>query len=231
MGFFMRSLLTLSLALLTALVLGAQKPLIMALATSPENTAPSASLECAAGHPLRIALPQTFERIPSENPAVLCIFRNKTDGFPTLNVVVEPRLEGVTPPSLAEYEEGIRRGYEGVGLTDARLSGAAIGESNGLPFFTTEVFFTNNARAMAAQILVVQLHDRTYTASAVGYAKPGDSELRNLIGTILIEGTAIDLAARPPFRWQPIAAGVLATLAIGLLYQLGRKRVAPTKTS
>lgn len=207
-----------------ALVLSAHGTLSAALADSPENAPTTAALECAPGHPLRIALPDTFERIPSENPAVLCIFRNKIDGFPTLNIVIEPRMEGSAPPTLAEYEEGIRKGYQGVGLTDARLSGPSVGESNGLPFFATEVFFTNESRAMAARILVVQLHDRTYTASAVGYAKPDSSELRELIGAILVEGWAIDLSARPPSRWPQILGVILLVLSLGALYQWTQKR-------
>lgn len=231
MGYFMRSVLTFSLALLIVLVFGVYETPPLATANSPATTDLPPALECSPGHPLQITLPQTFEKIPSDNPAVLCIFRNKIDGFPTLNIVIEPRIEGSTPPTLAEYEEGIRRGYQSVGLTDAQLSGASVGESNGIPFFTSEVFFTNNGRAMAARILVIQLHDRTYTASAVGYPTPNGSELRALIGTIHVEGKPIDLEARPPARWAPVVGGVLLSLTIGALYWWGKKRSAPSKQS
>jgi hypothetical protein len=229
MGYFMRSLHTFSLALIIMLVLGTHRIALIASADSPEGADLSHALECAAGHPLQITLPQTFERMPSDNPAVLCIFRNKIDGFPTLNIVIEPRIEGSTPPTLAEYEEGIRRGYQSVGLTDAQLSGTSVGESNGVPFFTSEVFFTNNNRSMAAHILVIQLHDRTYTASAVGYAVPNNSELQGLIGTIHVEGKTIDLTARPPVRWAPVAGGILLALTIGALYWWSTKRGEPSK--
>ena len=220
----MRSALTLSLALLIMLVLSVCGIPSRVTADSPESTALTPTVECSAGHPLQITLPQSFERISSDNPAVLCIFRNKIDGFPTLNIVIEPRIEGSTPPTLTEYEEGIRRGYQSVGLTDARLSGASVGESDGVPFFTSEVFFTNNSRAMNAHILVIQLHDRTYTASAVGYASPNGSGLRALIGAIHVDGKAIDLAARPPTQWVPVLAGILLALTIGALYRWGKKR-------
>lgn len=98
MGYFMRSVLTFSLALLIVLVFGVYETPPLATANSPATTDLPPALECSPGHPLQITLPQTFEKIPSDNPAVLCIFRNKIDGFPTLNIVIEPRIEGSTPP-------------------------------------------------------------------------------------------------------------------------------------
>jgi hypothetical protein len=151
------------------------------------------STRCAEGHPLSVTIPETFQHVPSHNPAVLCVFRNKNGGFPTFNIVVEPRLEDSKPPSLAEYIEGITKGYNTVGLTDAKLSNSEAGELSGIPFFSSDVRFTSNGTPMAARILVLQLHDRTYTASAINRADAPDfsqTALSDLTESITIEGAS-----------------------------------------
>jgi len=111
-------------------------------------------------------------------------------------------MEGSAPPSADQYREGVARGYQAVGLTDAVLSNSVTGESHGLPFFTSEVTFTNNGTPMVARILIVQYHDRTYTASAIATADPlesGRAEVTPLIDGIEVDGQLIR-DTRPPLN-------------------------------
>lgn len=218
MGYLTQPRIILSLALRAIMVLITSLSAQISAAQQGSGSSPAQSLECAPGHSVSINLPGTFERVANDNPAVLCVFRNKFDGFPTLNVVTEPRHESSTPPSLAEYREGISRGYQSVGLTDARLSGETVGEAHGMPFFTSDVFFTNNGQAMAARILVVQLHDRTYTMSAVGLAKPEGDELKKLIQAIAIEGHTLPLNGQPSRTLYLIGGAVIVLAALWFTY-------------
>lgn len=219
-----------SLALLSFLVLTTPFQATRAVAQPAPRPTLGAMDECAAGHPLRIPLPENFEKIESDNPAVICIFRNKFEGFPTFNVVVEPRHEGTPPPTLSEYEEGIKRGYQSVGLADARLSDSEVGRSDGIPFFTSEVSFTNAGTAMKARILVLQLHDRTYTASAVGRSMPGSSELLDLIHGIQVDGVPLELSGKDEGLTGIIftGIGVALTLLVAALWRKLRTRSPQT---
>lgn len=216
MGKIIRSAQSYTLALRAVLMIGVILAPLELFAQQQSDAPKLTPQECASGHPLRVLMPVEFERVPNDTPAVICVFRNKISGFPTLNIVVEARYEGSQIPNLAEYKEGIRKGYESVGLTDATLSDAAVGESNGVPFFTSEVTFTNNTTPMSARILVLQLHDRTYTVSAVGKAIPGSLELKRLIEGVSVDGVELNLHRSPPpllFIFAGIALGI--ALVIG----------------
>jgi hypothetical protein len=220
MGKIIPSLLASSLARVSILVFTVFLTPSLAIAQAQPTMSSGSLTECAFGHPLRARLPQNFEKIPSENPAVLCVFRNKIDGFPTLNIVVEPRLEGATPPSLVEYEEGIKRGYQSVGLSDATLSESGTGESQGVPYFTSEVSFTNAGIAMKARILVLQLHDRTYTVSAVGRAALDLPVLKEFIEGIEVEGRPLNLHRKSDGPLKMMAVGI----SIAVILLRGRRR-------
>ena len=189
----MRSVKTSPLALLKIIVISSLACAPHAVADDGQVAAAPPSIRCAEGHPISIALPETFERVPSTNPTVLCVFRNKNGGFPTFNIVVEPRHEGSKPPTLAQYVEGVTKGYNTVGLTDTKLSNSEAGEIEGVPFFSSDVRFTSNATPMAARILVLQVHDRTYTASAIHRADAADftpDALSGLTESITVEGVS-----------------------------------------
>ena len=189
----MRSVKTSPLALLKFLVISSLACAPHAVADDGQVTASSPSIRCAEGHPISIALPETFERVPSNNQAVLCVFRNKNGGFPTFNIVVEPRHEGSKPPTLEQYVEGVTKGYNTVGLTDTKLSNSEAGEIEGIPFFSSDVRFTSSGTPMAARILVLQVHDRTYTASAIHRADVPDfspAALSALTESITVEGVS-----------------------------------------
>jgi hypothetical protein len=189
----MRSVKTSPLALLKIIVISILACAPHAVADDGQVAAAPPSIRCAEGHPISIALPETFERAPSNNPTVLCVFRNKSGGFPTFNIVVEPRHEGSKPPTLDQYVEGVTKGYNTVGLTDTKLSNSEAGEIEGVPFFSSDVRFTSNATPMAARILVLQVHDRTYTASAIHRADAADftpQALSGLTESITVEGVS-----------------------------------------
>ena len=224
MGKIIPSHLASSLARASILVLTVLLTPSIAIAQAQPTTSSGLLMECAFGHPLWVRLPLNFEKLSSENPAVLCVFRNKTEGFPTLNIVVEPRHEGSPPPSLFEYEEGIKRGYHSVGLADATLSDSVSGESHEVPYFTSTVSFTNAGAAMQARILVLQLHDRTYTVSAVGRAISDSPMLQELISGLEIEGRPLDLQAETD-RFVGILASALGIVIALLVAAVARRRL------
>ncbi len=175
---------------------------------APPSSAPWTT-ECAPGTPLRVSITSEFQRVKGELPTVLCVFRHKQNGFPTLNIVEEPRVEGSKPPTLEEYREGIARGYQTVGLSDATLSSSIIGESKGGPFFSSEITFTNQGTPMIAKILVIHHHDRTYTASAIAEATPpeaGRALIAPLIDGIEVDGDLVQDTKSQMTVWATIGA-------------------------
>jgi hypothetical protein len=207
----MRAVLTYALALVASLVIQICFSSHLASADHPQNPAAPWTTECAPGVPLRVPITPEFQRVKSDTPSVLCVFRHKKDGFPTLNIVEEPRVDGSKPPTLEEYQAGVTQGYRAVGLTDATLSSSIVGESNGLPFFTSEITFTNKGTSMVARILVVQHHDRTYTASAIAEATPleeGRALISPLIGGIEVDGQLVRDTRPTTNVWSLIGGGI-----------------------
>jgi hypothetical protein len=144
-------------------------------------------------------------------------------------VVVEPRLDGSKPPTLEEYREGVTKGYQAVGLTDATLQNSIVGESNGLPFFTSEITFSTKGTPMVAKILVVQHYDRTYTASAIAEAKPlesGRALVTPLIDGIEVDGALIRDTTTPATLWPLLGAGCAALFLLYVAYKSVRPRRA-----
>lgn len=214
----MRPVETSPLALLTILVISTLTCAPFASADDAQVLPVTPSIHCAEGHPLTVTIPDTFERVPSNNRAVLCVFRNKNGGFPTFNIVVDPRHEESKPPTLEQYVEGITKGYNTVGLNDAKLSNSEAGEIEGVPFFSSDVRFTSSGTPMAARILVLQLHDRTYTASAIHRADAPDfnpAALSDLTESITVEG--VSGTERPTARTSYRAIlQIILVLGVGL---------------
>lgn len=213
----MQSNKTYPLALLTILIFLTGSWARCASANNAQITTAPPSIRCADGHPISLTLPDTFERVPSNNPAVLCIFRNKNGGFPTLNIVVEPRHEGTKPPTLEQYVEGVTRGYTTVGLTDAKLSNSEVGEIQGVPFFSSDVRFTNDGASMAARILVLQVHDRTYTASAIGRADAPNftpTSLADLTESLTVEGASPSSSQAGERSYTALLLGFLLVIIV-----------------
>lgn len=115
-----------------------------------------------------------------------------------------------------------------VGLNEATLSNSVVGESNGLPFFSTEITFTNQNTPMVAKVLVVQYHDRTYTTSAIAEANPletGRAALAPLIDGIEVDGELV--------RDTRVTKSVLPLIGLGcaalVLVWVGLRSVRPRK--
>ena len=135
-------------------------------------------------------------------------------------------MDGSKPPTLEEYEQGVAQGYTAVGLSDAKLSNSRVGESRGLPFFTTEIAFTNKKTPMVARMLVVQYHDRTYTASAIAEANPleqGRALIAPLIDGIEVDGELVRDTRGAVSLWTLIGA----TCAVLFLAYVGYRSVRP----
>jgi hypothetical protein len=189
-GNFMRASSTYSLALIVTFIIQTCLSSRSALADTPQTPTTTSTTECAPGVPVRVPVTSDFQRVRSETPSVLCVFRHKTLGFPTLNVVEEVRVVGSEPPTLEEYQKGVSQGYRAVGLSEATLSNSVVGESHGLPFFTSEVTFSNKGTPMVAKILILQHHDKTYTASAI--AEASSLEAGRALAFPLIDGIEVD---------------------------------------
>ena len=225
----MRATLTYSLALIVTLVWQTCFSSHSASADEPHTPTAPLTSECAPGVPLRVPVNAEFERLKSETPSVLCVFRHKTSGFPTLNIVEEVGVDGSTPPSLEEYQQGVAQGYRAVGLSDATLSDSMVGESHGLPFFTTEVTFSNKGTPMVARILVVQHHDITYTASAIAEAKPldaGRASIAPLIEGVEVDGNLVRNTRGNVNPWTLLGATLAALLLVYVGFRSARPRLA-----
>lgn len=223
----MRAALTYTLALIATLGSLPSFSSPSAYADQPQPSPEPWTTECAPGVPVRVPLTSDFQRVKSDAPSVLCVFRHKMNGFPTLNVVVEPRLDGSKPPKLEEYREGVAKGYRAVGLTDATLQNSIVGESNGLPFFASEITFSSKGTSMVAKILVVQHYDRTYTASAIAEAKSlesGRALVAPLIDGIEVDGALVRNTQAPLATWPLFGAACAALFLIYVAYKSVRPR-------
>jgi hypothetical protein len=104
-----------------------------------------------------------------------------------------------------------------------------VGESHGLPFFTTEVTFSNKGTPMVARILVVQYHDITYTASAIAEATPleaGRASIAPLIEGIEVDGNLVRNTRGTVNPWTLLGATLAALLLVYVGFRSARPRLA-----
>ena len=217
-GTIMKTNLNFLLALLTIFLL--EGP-VAAQALDERSALHEQPIRCASDDSLRFLLPDNMVRIDIPLDGVLCAFRNKTGGFPTINVIRQPQGTAPRAPSLAERTTELVRSYGLVGLTDATVSDAQEMILHGFPAYSARVHYTNQNIPMATLVLILELPDRSYTVSALDTAeglKTSENALREVLTTVTVEGEGV-VADTKSTRTTGIGTLLLAiALAVGAVY-------------
>jgi hypothetical protein len=184
-----------------------------------------------------LPLPLTFDRAAIESAHVLCAFRSKITGFPTLTVVQ------TTPPPAAEMRSNaskmasLEESYRSVGLSNVRASLVEEQYSGGTPGYLAAVSFESETGSMEALVAIFELPDRSYIVTLQDHAESlresKDSLLAILRGIALAEANHErgDEQTRKTWPWDyrnttilgTIGATAIALLAI-LLARIVRRR-------
>lgn len=178
-------------------------------------------IPCASEEPLRFFIPESMTRIDVRIDGVMCAFRNKIGGFPTINVIRAPLSTGSRALTLSERTNELIRSYGLVGLTDAAVTEAYEMTLHGLPAYSAKVSYTNKNTPMTTLVLIVELPDRSYTVSVLdteeGF-KTSEKQLREVLSTVTVEGAAA-IADDKSTKTKGIGTILVATgLALGILY-------------
>ena len=157
-----------------------------------------------------------------QQPDILCAFRSKIGGFPTINVVQEPAYGATFRPGIPARERRIQNSYHLVGLTDASLNESHLEPLGTLETFRTKITYNNQGQLMEALLLEAELPDRTYTVTILDLAgSPTTSKARMeaLLRGITIAG-ATDLALNSAIANRPTYLAKILVLSIFMLILL-----------
>ena len=157
-----------------------------------------------------------------QQPDILCAFRSKIGGFPTINVVQEPAYGATFRPGIPARERRIQNSYHLVGLTDATLKESHLEPLGTLETFRTKITYKNQGQLMEALLLEAELPDRTYTVTILDLAgSPTTSKARMeaLLRGITIAG-ATDLALNSAIANRPTYLAKILVLSIFMLILL-----------
>lgn len=158
-------------------------------------------MSCGRSAEIKIYLPSSFEQLALNYPSVICAFRNKGTGFPTLNVVLNPPQPGSLRPSVGALQALVRNEYEKVGLTDADVSEAHMEPLGTLETFHATVRYMNQGMPVEALVMIAILPDRTYTITLLDRADHplfAKSELEEVLRGISIRGATDAPESVPP---------------------------------
>lgn len=191
----------------------------------------SSEVQCGADSGIVLTLSNEWQQVALEQPGLLCAFRNKTGGFPSLNIIQEAAHQPDITPGVMTREASLRNAYHLVGLTDAKFSDSRIEPLGQLESFHTSVRYMNLGMPMEGLIMQVQLSDRLYTVSIVdreGHAKLSKEALLGVLRSIRIPGqgpTQAPLSAALPIGTALIVIGIIAAslLGFGLLTTRNRR--------
>ena len=165
------------------------------------SEAPDTAVVVACGASTGITLPlsDSWQQVPMQQPDILCAFRSKIGGFPTINVVQEPAYGATFRPGIPARERRIQNSYHLVGLTDATLKESHLEPLGTLETFRTKITYKNQGQLMEALLLEAELPDRTYTVTILdlaGSPTTSKASMEALLRGITIAG-ATDLAPDP----------------------------------
>ena len=188
------------------------------------SEAPDTAVVVACGASTGITLPlsDSWQQVPMQQPDILCAFRSKIGGFPTINVVQEPAYGATFRPGIPARERRIQNSYHLVGLTDATLNDSHLEPLGTLETFRTKITYNNQGQLMEALILEAELPDRTYTVTILDLAgSPNTSKARMeaILRGITIAG-ATDLALNSAIANRPTYLAKILVLSIFMLILL-----------
>lgn len=177
---------------------------------------------CGANTGITLPLSDSWQQVPMQQPDILCAFRSKIGGFPTINVVQEPAYGATFRPGIPARERRIQNSYHLVGLTDATLNDSHLEPLGTLETFRTKITYNNQGQLMEALLLEAELPDRTYTVTILDLAgSPTTSKARMeaILRGITIAG-ATDLALNSAIVNRPTYLAKILVLSIFMLILL-----------
>ena len=188
------------------------------------SEAPDTAIVVACGASTGITLPlsDSWQQVPMQQPDILCAFRSKIGGFPTINVVQEPAYGATFRPGIPARERRIQNSYHLVGLTDATLNDSHLEPLGTLETFRTKITYRNQGQLMEALLLEAELPDRTYTVTILdlaGSPPTSKASMEALLRGITIAG-ATDLALNPTIANRPTYLAKILVLSIFMLILL-----------
>lgn len=185
----------------------------------------NARTQCHPGDPIWLSVPEDLVSISPLAPGILCAFRSKNGGFPTLNVLVHPRQHAPANEGQRERAEDLRESYNRVGLTDAVIINPHLQLVGGIPTFRATVRYSNRGAPMTSEVVTLDLPDRTYIATTTHTGETMPEALRSLLDSL-----SLDLVPSPPTEAtghggaSPSLRGTITVLALFLLLAMWLKR-------
>jgi hypothetical protein len=187
------------LILLTTITL--HKVITIAESHAQETPISPPGVACGVRTGITLPLSDTWQISQISYPSLLCAFRNKNGGFPTLNIV-QDAAPGASPrPGVLARETLVKNEYQKVGLTDAVVSDSHTEPLGTLEAFHTTARYMNQGIPMESLIMIVDLPDRTLTVTVLDPADHpifSKTQLQELLRGIRITG-ATDQDPPPPF--------------------------------
>jgi hypothetical protein len=122
-------------------------------------------VSCGGRSELSIELASEWQEIDNKDLGVICAFRTKNSGFPTLTVVQIPPIPRYEQRSLDSLKAFFERSYSAVGIRDARIIEIRRGVVDNTEATIATIQFAVGERSMSAVILSAELPDRAYVAT------------------------------------------------------------------
>lgn len=152
------------------------------VATSRADTASSMrSFTCGQPARLSLILGQHYEQVAIQQSGVVCVFRNKIEGFPTITITEVPRFGART---AAQRVDDVAASYRSVGLTDAVASNPRNRRISGLEALELDVRYTSKGEAIEALVALIEAPDRTYTATALFRVSGQIEEKKSVVAAV-----------------------------------------------
>jgi hypothetical protein len=143
-----------------------QIALSVLLSAAALSHAQPAALSCGSQLGLTVLLSATWEPVAVPHPDVVCAFRSKGRGFPTLTVTREAPATAATRRSIERRIAAVTDSYRAIGLSDARVLRVYQGYSAEQPLQLL-LEYTTNSTPMSALIKVVDTPAGTFVLTAL----------------------------------------------------------------
>lgn len=121
---------------------------------------------CGAQLGLTIVLSSSWEQVSVNHPDVVCAFRSKGGGFPTLTVTREAPSSAASRRSVERRLATVTESYRAIGLSDARVKRVYQGYAPEEPLQLL-LEYTTNSTPMSALIKVVDAQSGTFVLTAL----------------------------------------------------------------
>ena len=205
-------------------------------AESPEfraavETAQSTFTEPTLG--LSLTYSSNFIPVKVDRNQVLLLIKPKTDDFPTFNLVVQP---GPYPPnrfSSLRLEQEVVASYHAVGLTDAKIVGAANRVTPNGETFGYELSYSNAGQPFRSRVEILGRNDwhliMTFIAPTSEYERYANYAQPLFDGVSLVRSDSA--SAPPPHRsYLPLLLPLLSALTVFAIVMRRRRKSQAERT-